>query len=145
MGRFDQYIRHIRQQEDTGNLTPEAAQLAIEGLYAQWEQLFEEEIQPTYQGDLPQTQISFSEPTYDDLLSLDIPIYVAYGTADLGARPCDLLPLDFIKAEKTNLTLKAYPGWEHNFFDILADGKPDYSTYHWDEVMHTFKEWLEGH
>jgi hypothetical protein len=37
------------------------------------------------------------------------------------------------------LTLKRYPGLEHNFFEINpASGRPDYEKGHWKEVMAAF-------
>jgi len=142
-GRFEQYIRSIRQQEDQKEVSAEEAQQKIEELYGRWSSILHPKGEDFSQGDLPQTTISFSAPTLDELLSLEIPLYVAYGTADLGARTCDMLPLEFMKAAKSNLTHKAYPGWEHNFFGTDEEGNIDYGAFHWEEVMKAFMKWVQ--
>lgn len=75
----------------------------------------------------------------DDLVSLEIPIYIAYGSEDEIAYAVDLLPIKFIEYGKKNYQIHRYPNLEHNFFPI-KDGKTDYSEGKWSEVMLKFVE-----
>jgi|SRR5690554_2048243 len=86
---------------------------------------------------------SFNKTYYDDWLSLDIPIYLAYGTEDRNADLCDIVPLFFIEKNKTNLTLKRYLGLEHNFFELSENGRDDHRKGHWNEVMNEFANWIK--
>ncbi len=87
---------------------------------------------------------SFSEVTLDELVKLNIPIYLAYGSDDINSDYCDLLPLHFIEQHKSNLTRKMYPNLEHNFFPIDETGRPDYSNGKWVIVMSAFIKWANN-
>ena len=53
---------------------------------------------------------------------------------------CDILPIDFAEAYKTDYVLKRYPGLEHNFFPVTEGGRPDYENGQWNNVMMIFIE-----
>lgn len=74
-------------------------------------------------------------------MAIDIPIYITYGTKDLGALGCDILPLEFERHSKTNYRVKAYPGLGHNFEEVGPDGTSDYENMYWDDVMAAFVKW----
>lgn len=61
------------------------------------------------------------------LLSLDIPIYMAHGTADTSCpvESADLLVQSFAKAKKTNLLYKRYDGLEHDWTDSQGNQHPE--------------------
>lgn len=84
---------------------------------------------------------SFNEPSLSKLLKLKIPVYVAYGSNDITSVDCDFLPFYFAEAKKNNLTIKRYGGLEHNFFSVDSEGKTDYKSPHWVEVMNVFIDW----
>lgn len=54
------------------------------------------------------------------LLRVRVPISVGYGTCDAGAVANDLCH-EAIRYRKTNFTLRAYPGREHNFFGVKEE------------------------
>ena len=81
---------------------------------------------------------SFSTSSLSALTSLKIPIYIAYGSEDVGANYCDVIPLYFIEQHKNNLTIKRYNGLEHNFFPLKENSKPDYKNGKWKEVLNDF-------
>ena len=73
------------------------------------------------------------------------PIYVAYGAEDLEhAESCDLLPIYFERAGKTNYKMMPLVGCGHNFEEISSDRVPNYDKMHWDDVMTGFITWFEG-
>jgi len=74
---------------------------------------------------------------------LKIPIYITYGTKDIGTLGCDILPIEFAKIGKTDYKLKAYPGLGHNFEEIDENGQSNFDKMHWDEVFTEFMKWLE--
>jgi hypothetical protein len=137
-GRMDEEVRRIQRDELLGKISPETAVEKLESLQAYWKWAFENaQSTDVEQGDSPKTSTSFSVSSRACLTSLNIPILVAYGTADLTAAPCATLPIDFFRLNKTNLTLKAYPNYDHHFFKQNLDGKePEYKM---DEA---FKEWM---
>ncbi|RKD92491.1 alpha/beta fold hydrolase [Mangrovibacterium diazotrophicum] len=138
LGRVTQNIRRIRLMQRQGQLTPSDAQAKINEIYIKWKQL-------NTDPELAKTSsiTSFSEPLISDLLEIKIPIYVAYGTEDVAAEYCDLLPIDFIQNHKNNFKVVPYSGLEHNFMELDSLGNPDPSKFHWDEVFQEFINWLE--
>ncbi|MCL1943407.1 MAG: hypothetical protein FWF54_07670 [Candidatus Azobacteroides sp.] len=143
MGRAEQYVRQSRLSELKGILSPEEAQAEINKTYSWWKWQCDHINEPSQHGeDSPRTTISFSTPILPDLLKIIIPIYIAYGTKDIGSSYCDLLPIDFIRAGKTNYNLVPYLGLEHNYFEVDPTGKPDYDKCHWVQVMNDFVDWL---
>ena len=92
-------------------------------------------------GDPNRTWTSFSIDYMPYLLKIEVPVYVGFGTGDLIAENCDLLPLAFTDAGKRNLTLKPYANVDHNFFELEA-GKPNYEKPYWDRVMRMVCRWI---
>jgi len=140
-GRIDQFVRQARLDAQLGKITWEKADSLMNDLYASYKELDDIE----FQKEVPSWKAAktFSETFYDDWLKLNIPIYLTYGTEDVGAALCDLMPLFFIEKGKTNLTLKRQIGLEHNFFEVDEDGKTNYDKAHWYEVMEEFISWIK--
>lgn len=145
LGRIDQLVREQRQLAKDGKMTVEESQQQIESVYEMWRQLNAHPNETTTEfGDPNKTWTSFSKPEIDNLLKIEQPLYIAYGTEDLTSVFCDLLPIYFISAKKNNLTLKPYLGLEHNFFELDKDGRPIYEKGHWQEVIDNFIKWIKG-
>jgi pimeloyl-ACP methyl ester carboxylesterase len=140
-GRIDQYIRQSRLDAQLGKISWEKADSLMNRQY----DIFTK----AYNSDSIKKQPrlmawrTFSEPFYDDWLSFDIPIYLAYGTEDRTSDLCDLIPLFFIQNNKTNLTLKRYLHLEHNFFELDENGELNFEKGHWNDVMMEFINWLD--
>lgn len=86
--------------------------------------------------------LSYNENmSYESLRKFKNPILVVYGSADIGSAHNDLLPF---LLPKSNIKLKAYPNYSHNYekkeFD--ANGNPLEDSYHWDEVFKDVVNWL---
>jgi pimeloyl-ACP methyl ester carboxylesterase len=140
-GRIDQYVRTARLDAQIGKISWQEADSIINQQYAFFEKVNNVDSIKTN----PEFKAwkSFNETYFDDWLALDIPIYLAYGTEDRSADLCDIIPLFFIGEGKKNLTLKRYPGLEHNFFEVSPEGRPNYEKGHWAEVVKTFTEWVK--
>jgi len=140
MNRREQLIRQARKSAEQGEITWEKADSIQE------EQLEHYKVSQNEDSVKAHPYLtawkSFSKSTLDELLQIDIPIYIAYGSEDIAADPCDLLPLKFIENRKDNLTLHRYPNLDHNFFPVNENGESDHSTRgFWQEVMNAFIDW----
>ncbi|MEL7162214.1 MAG: hypothetical protein AAFN92_15770, partial [Bacteroidota bacterium] len=145
LGRYDQLIREKREAALAGQITDAQANEEITRLYERWREIHAApESLDTKFGDSNKTWVSFSESTVEELVGLEIPLFVGYGTRDIVARYCDLLPLQFISAGKDELlTLRAYPGYDHSFYPVAADGRVDFSERGFLQVLKDVLEWLK--
>lgn len=143
LGRVDEFVRRARQQALEGKISDEEAQKQIDQTYRYWQEVCDTPTKESERGeDSHKTTYSFSTPTLDILLSLNIPIYIAYGTRDVTARYCDLLPIDFIRAKKQGWKVVPYLNMEHNFAVVKPNGEVDWDDYHFPEVVNGFVQWL---
>lgn len=142
-GVIDQYIRNYRRQADHKEITMKESQDGIEDIYRVWKKVNEKpnSIERNF-GDADRTWTSFNQPLLEDFLKLDQQVYVGYGTEDVKAILCDLLPIFFIQKHKDNLTIKPYLGLEHNFYELNANRKLDYEKPHWNDVISDLVKWI---
>lgn len=140
-GRIDQFVRQARLDAQLGNITWDKADSLMNGLYKSYKQVDNIDYQKKYPG--WKAGKTFSETFYDDWLTLNIPIYLSYGTEDITSDLCDLIPLFFIEKGKDNLTLKRHIGLDHNFFEVDEKGIANYNKGHWKEVMQQFTSWIK--
>lgn len=145
LGRITQYIRKVRWMERTGKLPAAEAQSKINEIYNWWKELQTILVEPLTSGQAnPRTMPSFSKSMINDLVTTFVPIYIAYGTKDINAEYCDLLPIDFIQAGKQNYKISPFIGLEHNFMEVDSIGKPIPDRCHWDTVINDFLNWVES-
>lgn len=137
--RIDQMVWTVRKQAQSGEITWEQADSLQRTQY----EFYRDAVDPNANEERLslKTWRSFSNNSISKLTGLKIPIYIAFGSEDVIAEYCDLLPLDFAEAYKTDYILKRYPGLEHNFFPVDEEGRPDYQKGQWNNVMMTFIEW----
>lgn len=145
IGRVAQFIMRAKFLEIKGDVSKEQKQERINELYEWWEQSNKNINRPSGNGeDSPRNIVSFSTPIINDLTTLSIPVFVAYGTEDIAAWYCDLLPIDFIREGKSNYKVKPYIGLDHNFMEVDSLGKPIYEKCYWNLVMEDFIKWIEN-
>jgi hypothetical protein len=144
LGRFDQYIREERRDALTGKISSQKAQENINSLYKEWEKIAANPDDVSMVGDTYKATSSFSQPLLPYLLKMKIPLFVGYGTNDITSDYCDLLPIDFDRLHKTNLTLKPYLDCDHDFTRVIYDksGKEISKENLWDKVADDFFEWI---
>ena len=83
-----------------------------------------------------------SELAFESLKKFSNPILVIYGTNDIAVSAHnDLLPF---LLKDNNLTIKAYPDLDHNYFKKNYDKKGNLidESYHWDDVFRDIANWL---
>ncbi|MDP3913879.1 MAG: hypothetical protein Q8R96_09095 [Bacteroidota bacterium] len=145
LGRITQYIRKVRWMERMGKLPEVQAQDKINEIYNWWKELNANLRETSIsEQDNPRTIISFSKSMITNLVTTSIPIYIAYGTKDVNAEYCDLLPIDFIQAGKQNYKISPFLGLEHNFMEVDSIGNPIPERCHWDRVINDFLNWEES-
>jgi len=86
----------------------------------------------------------FTEPSIDNLLRINKPLFVAVAGKDESV-PIEsslLIPIEFIRRKKNNLTFKIYPDYNHSFARPPKDGKGEWS---WEfmNVFDDFMKWVE--
>jgi hypothetical protein len=139
LGRIDQYIRKARKDAEQGIITWEDADLIQNNTYDDYRNI--QNTDSIKQNPMLNSWKSFSKSQTQILINLNIPIYITYGSDDINADFCDLLPLYFIEKNKKNLTLKRFPNLEHNFFPKNESGELDYQNGKWEFVMNEFIKW----
>lgn len=83
---------------------------------------------------------SYAEPPINNLLKIDIPIFVQVAANDESA-PIEstyLIPLEFIRLKKTNLTYEICLECDHGFEVKTADGKIEDK---WVDIFKNFIKW----
>lgn len=98
------------------------------------------EIVISHHASYTQSWWSYSEPPINNLLRLEIPIYVQVATNDESA-PIEssyLIPLEFARLGKTNLVYKVCVGCDHGFNLKTEDGNIKRT---WKEIFKEFIEW----
>ncbi len=138
-GRIEQILRRIRRDAETGHISWEKADSLQRKQYEFYQLLqYKDSIHPFSSR---VSWSSFSKPTVNELVELKIPVYIAYGSEDIIAVQCDLLPLLFIDNSKENYLIKRYPNLNHNFFPLSENHKPKYREGKWKVVFNEFIDW----
>lgn len=87
---------------------------------------------------------SFSNSMNDDFGRLTIPFLVSFGTKDTACPYNDLLRVEMVQENKSNINFKSYFNREHNYFGILENGKINYENFGWDLVGRDWLLWLSS-
>lgn len=86
----------------------------------------------------------FAEPCIENLLKIDKPIFVAVAGKDesVPVESSLLIPIEFIRHQKNNLTYKIYPEYNHSFAKPPQNENEDWS---WEfmNVFEDFMKWVE--
>lgn len=137
LGRMLTVIAGNRQDADS---------VDAENNFAYWKDVVTDPKQNNCLGDthLLVSSLSSNQTPLDDFRHSKIPVFVGYGTRDRSALLEDYLRLEMIRAGKTNLTFRAYPELEHNFFGF-TNGKVDQEKWNWDRVARDFFAWMRTH
>lgn len=134
-GRYDELIRRDRAMVKSGRISAEEYQQRLDDHYRRWKEIVGD---PDNALNGSKSWSSFSISYLPYLQRIEAPVFIGYGTEDISAENCDLLPLFFIEHGKENYTLKPYVGWDHNFFDVNnRQAGPN-----WDAVMEDVMGWI---
>lgn len=137
--QFYDFPMFIRKEVLKGKITEEEAIGSMDTLMMQFKDIMahENSVDKFWSGNSYKRWSSFSEPSIDNLLKINIPLYVAVGAKDesVPIESSYLIPMEFIRHKKTNLTFKVYPNYDHSFVNILEKGD---EAYHWMDVFEEF-------
>lgn len=146
--RFDQGVREIQREVLLGNKTSEEGQNEIDDLNKAITYWYKHphELAPDGTKEPYQNYTSFYEPMLPYILSIQIPLFVAFGTGDMISENCNLLPFEFARTGKTNLTIKSYLDCDHGFVKKIYDkrGKVIATDPMFDKVAADFFDWLKS-
>ena len=128
-------ILKIRQDAEKNKLTMEDAYKQIDEIYELYKTTNNQDIITkipvvSYYG-------SYSFLFLENLINFNNPIYLGYGTDDVAAKICDIIPIYFIKNKKENLYLKRFVGLDHNFQPLNNDKNE------WNDVIKDVLNWIE--
>ena len=146
--RFDQGIREIQRDVLLGKKTSEEGQNEIDDLnkrIAYWYK-HPNEVDPHGSKEKYRNYTSFYEPMLPYILRINIPLFVAFGTNDIISENSNMLPFEFARTGKTNLTIKSYLDSDHGFIKKNYDsaGNVISSEEMFDKVASDFFEWLKS-
>ncbi|MBL7897386.1 MAG: hypothetical protein JNJ99_02540 [Crocinitomicaceae bacterium] len=96
-----------------------------------------DELSPSEKSDF-----TFSEPSFDDLKKIRIPVIFSYGSKDFCAPYLDYVRIWAVQNNATNFEFREYKNLDHNFFKVNADGSIDYENFNWDQVAEHWLSWL---
>lgn len=142
--QFYDFTIFVRKEVINGNLSEEQGLNKIESVFTKLKEIMNdpESINNFWEDNSYRRWAYFSEPPIDNLLKIKIPLFVAIGSKD-KAVPIEstyLIPIEFIRKKKENLTFKVYPNLDHGFeLELQNDEFED----HWPEVFNDFLNWIE--
>lgn len=144
LSQLMEFIMFERKKAISGKISEVEATARIDSLLKQFELMFANP-SPNQKWDSNsyKSYVSFSEPPVQNLLKLDIPIFVAVGTRDenIAIENAYIIPVEFIRHRKQNLTFRHYPNYDHNFVELLDNGK---NVDRFDSVTSDFFKWLKN-
>lgn len=136
MGRVMSIIQQRRAEENDSSQVAEME-------FDYWKDILSnQESQNIENVDSYKTTYGFSVPVYPDLLKLNIPTMITYGSKDWNTPYVDFLRAEALRLNRTNMTFKAFIGTEHNYFPLNNDGRPNYNIYNWDNVATDWLKWI---
>lgn len=137
-------ILFIRQRMNKGEISPEEAQRELDTLYAGMKRVYDEpnSTDKYYNGDTYAWHYAINSPAVDNLLKLNIPIFLTIGSNDnkVPVEGSDYIAAEFIRFQKTNLTYKVYLNCDHNYVERLPNGE---TKDRWFELFDDFVDYVE--
>ena len=133
----------VQKKVQQGEIKQEEAINQLDSLFLAVKSIQKEpnDINKEWWGNSYRRWSQFTLPSIDNLLKIKKPIYVAVGTLDENV-PFEaslLIPIEFARYNKTNLTFKMYEGFNHGFYK-----KPEKEGEFWSsEFMTVFEEFIK--
>lgn len=133
----------IRKEVWNGKLSDAEAKQQLDALFEQITKIENdpENYKQNWLGNSYKRWANFTEPPIQNLLKINIPIFVAVGAKDQSV-PVEsslLIPIEFIRNKKNNLTFKLYPEYDHSFNKTGAANEPIFGFM---QVFQEFMQWV---
>lgn len=144
--QFYDFALFIRKEVSEGKIDEKTASVKLDSLFNQIKdiELHPNSISKTWEDNSYRRWSEFSEPSIDNLVKINIPIFVALGAKDKSV-PVEsglLIPVEFYKRKKQNLTFRLYPNYEHSFYEIPKNENKEWIP-HWMDVFDEFMKWTD--
>ncbi|MDI9319154.1 MAG: acyl-CoA thioester hydrolase/BAAT C-terminal domain-containing protein [Phycisphaerales bacterium] len=145
--RFHEFIRQVRLEEAFNWLSHDKAQQKIDSIYDSQRALLDSKNDAIKKYDpfSYKSYYSFNYPSFiSSILSINQKTLLIYGTSSIQDLDCDYLKLYINEQNKNNIEIKAYAGYDHNYFENIFDAKGAFieQKFHWDDVMKDVMEWI---
>lgn len=145
--QYYDFALFIRREVSEGKIDERTAKQRIDSLFMQIKEIEAESnsISKNWLGNTYQRWSHFSEPSIDNLLKIDIPIFAAFGAKDVSVplESAMLIPVEFIRHKKENLTFKVYLDYDHSFNKVPKNENEDWES-HWMDVFDEFMDWTNN-
>lgn len=140
--QYYDFALFARKEVQKGKLTETECKVKLDSLFTKIKDIQKNEnsISDFWEENSYRRWTKYSEPSIENLLKIKVPIFVATCGKDesVPIESAYLIPIEFIRNKKDNLTFKVYPEYDHSFM-IRSEGKE--TEYHWMEVFEEFMEW----
>lgn len=137
------FILENRIEYYKGSISDSTAQSRIDTNIAGFKKIALDSLNTDSKGYTNLRWWSYAEPPINNLLKIDIPIFVQVASKDKSA-PIEssyLIPLEFARLKKSNLSYNVCVGCDHGFSRKLTNGKVERM---WKQIFTDFMEWTEN-
>jgi esterase/lipase len=144
--QYYEYALMIQKSVLKGDITQEEGLKEIDSLFAEIKNIQNEpkNTSKKWWGNTYRRWSQFTEPPIDNLLKIEKPIYIAVGAKDKSV-PFEsslLIPIEFIRHNKNNLTFKMFPNYNHSFA-IEPKTENEKIVREFMNVFEDFMRWVE--
>ena len=140
--QYYDFALFARKEVQKGNLTESEGKIKIDSILSKLKEIEKNEnsIVDFWEENSYHRWTKYSEPPIENLLKIKVPIFVTACGKDesVPIESAYLIPIEFIRNKKENLTFKVYPDYDHSFMITPENGETEY---HWMDVFEEFIKW----
>lgn len=141
--QFYEYALMIQKKVQRNEISQENAIKEIDSLFMEIKNIQQDpnNIDKQWWGNSYKRWSEYSEPPIENLIKIKQPLFVAVGALDKNV-PFEaslLIPIEFARHNKSNLTFKMYPYYNHSFNRLPQNENEKMSR----EFMHVFDEFIK--
>ncbi len=144
--QYYDFALSIQKKVQNGIITQTEAIKSLDSLFAKIKAIENEpnNNEKQWLGHSYRRWAQFSEPLIDNLLKIKKPIFVAVAGKDesVPVESSLLIPIEFIRHKRDNLTFKIYPDYNHSFAIAPKNKNEDWS-FEFMNVFEDFMQWVE--
>lgn len=144
--QYYDFALFIQKDVQQGKLTQAEANKSLDSLFTNIRDIEKNpnNTKKQWLGNSYRRWAQFTEPPIDNLLKINKPLFVAVAGKDESV-PIEsslLIPIEFIRHKKENLTFKIYPEYNHSFAKPPKNENEEWS---WEfmNVFEDFMKWVE--
>jgi esterase/lipase len=144
--QYYDFALFIQKDVQSGKIPQEEANKSLDSLFIEIKNIESDpnNTEKQWLGNSYRRWTKFTEPSIDNLIKVTKPIFVAIAGKDESV-PMEsslLIPIEFIRSKKDNLTFKIYPEYNHSFAIPLKSEDEEWS---WEfmNVFEDFMKWVE--